>query len=134
MLLMGDLICKLVRNTFCFMHSWLKYKWLRVSRYAFSRLFVLSCCSEYTRTELFFQNLEHLNCYHQEYKLGKIYSLNCWKRKLFANVSIVHAHGMYYLSSSGLKCKVKNKRMIDAKLCHKQSVIIFASYLLHFLR
>ena len=33
----------------------------------------------------------------------------------FANVSIGDAQGMYYLSSSGLECKVKNKHTIDAK-------------------
>ena len=33
----------------------------------------------------------------------------------FANVSTGDAQGMYYLSSSGLKCKVKNKHTIDAK-------------------
>ena len=34
----------------------------------------------------------------------------------YANVSIGYAQGMYYLSSSGLECKVKNKRTIDAKI------------------
>ena len=34
----------------------------------------------------------------------------------YANVSIGYAYGMYYLSSSGLECKVKNKHTIDAKI------------------
>ena len=33
----------------------------------------------------------------------------------FANVSTGDAQGMYYLSLSGLECKVKNKHTIDAK-------------------
>ena len=37
----------------------------------------------------------------------------------FANVSIGDAQGMYYLSSSGLECKVKNKHTIDAKYYNK---------------
>ena len=33
----------------------------------------------------------------------------------FANVSIGYAQGMYYLSSSGLECKVEKQATIDAK-------------------
>ena len=38
------------------------------------------------------------------------------KTFFFVSVSIGYAQGMYYLSSSGLECKVKNKR---EKLRHK---------------
>ena len=35
----------------------------------------------------------------------------------FANVSIGYAQGMYYLSSSGLECKVEKQATIDAIDC-----------------
>ena len=38
------------------------------------------------------------------------------QKTFFANVSIGYVHGMYYLSSSGLEWKVKNKHKINAKI------------------
>ena len=38
------------------------------------------------------------------------------QKTFFANLSIGYAHGMHYLSSSGLECKVKNKHTIDRKI------------------
>ena len=48
--------------------------------------------------------------------LIKFISLTDGAENFFANVSIGYAHGMYHLSSSGLKCKVQTKRMIEAKI------------------
>ena len=45
----------------------------------------------------------------------KFFSSTGGAENFFANVSIGYAQGMYYLSSSGLECKVKNKYTIDAK-------------------
>ena len=36
----------------------------------------------------------------------------------FANVSIGYAQVMYYLSSSGLECKVEKQATIEAKTLH----------------
>ena len=45
---------------------------------------------------------------------------------VFANVSIGYAHCMYYLSSSGLKCKVENKGTnANAKLKTNVCTLVF---------
>ena len=38
------------------------------------------------------------------------------QKNFFANVSVGYAHGMYYLPSSGLEWKVRNKRTTKAKI------------------
>ena len=48
------------------------------------------------------------------------------QKTFFANVSIGYAHGMYYLSSSGLECKVKHKRTIDAKIASQNESYVNA--------
>ena len=48
--------------------------------------------------------------------LNQVISSTGGAQNFFANVSIGYSHGMYYVFSSGLECKVKNKHTIDAKI------------------